>query len=58
MVFKHCWINWISSVKGLRYGTWFSTIGLSIIVKRIHSIDLKPEDILNKENEFSKIIEF
>lgn len=28
------------------------------IVKRIHNIDLKPEEILNKENEFSKIIEF
>ena len=46
------------NVKGLRYGTWFSAIGLSKIVKRIHSIDLKPEEILNKENEFSKIIEF
>lgn len=46
------------NVKGLRYGAWFSAIGLSEIVKRIHNIDLNPEEILNKENEFSKIIEF
>lgn len=43
------------NVKGLRYGAWFSAIGLSKIVKRIHNIDLNPEEILNKENEFSKI---
>ena len=46
------------NVKGLRYGTWFSAIRLSKIVKRIHNLDLNPEEILNKQNEFSKIIEF